>query len=230
MVKYLIMKTCRRSLKFLTIAVVFLGTGIGAYLVWPRDSVESKDRTAENEPERRRSWARAMSRPGLPNLYKVNNGLYRGGQPEKEGYKELVKLGVKTIVCIRTHDDDSKNLGDLPIQCVHLSVTLIPTKEQVAEFLKVATDKKRQPVYFHCMRGADRTGTMCVMYRIAVDGWSKEAAIEEMAKGGFGLNPLLKGSITKFVQKMDVDWLREKSGLKGKAKSDEKSASEPLRK
>ena len=53
-------------------------------------------------PERRPSeWAIKLERPGLPNLYKVNDGLYHGAQPTSEGVKELERLGIKTIVCLR---------------------------------------------------------------------------------------------------------------------------------
>jgi tyrosine-protein phosphatase SIW14 len=235
MIKYLFMICCRFASKLLIVFVIFSLLGIGSYFAWPRgkEPAETKGRTVERAdlksssagprkakaPGGRESWAKAISRPGLPNLHKINDRLYRGGQPEKEGYAELVKLGVKTIVCLRTDDEDSEHLGDLPLRCVHLSITLTPTREQVVEFLKVATDKKRQPVYFHCKYGSDRTGTMCAMYRIAVEGWSKQAAIEEMTKGGFGYHWWT--GLTKFVQGIDVDWLREKAGLTKKGQGAE---------
>jgi tyrosine-protein phosphatase SIW14 len=222
------MMSCRCATKFLIILVIFSTLGVGAYFVWSRkqEPTETKAPTVERatsncsstaprqvrSPGGRKSWAKAISRPGLPNLHKINDRLYRGGQPEKEGYAELAKLGVKTIVCLRTDDEDSEHLGDLPIRCVHLSITLTPTKEQVVEFLKAATDTKRQPVYFHCKYGSDRTGTMCAIYRIAVDGWSKQAAIDEMTRGGFGYHWWT--GLTKFVREIDVDWLRERVGLK----------------
>ena len=41
---------------------------------------------AEQAP---RAWAEAIpDRPGLPNLFRVGPGLYRGAQPEREGYAD----------------------------------------------------------------------------------------------------------------------------------------------
>jgi tyrosine-protein phosphatase SIW14 len=93
--------------------------------------------------------------------------------------------------------------------------TWSPTEEQAVKFLKVATNKKRQPVFVHCKHGSDRTGVMCAMYRVVVDGWSKQSAIEEMIKGDFGFHPLWTNLI-KFVQNISVDSLKEKSGLNKK--------------
>ena len=45
-----------------------------------------------------------------------------------------------------------------------------PTDEQVREFFTVVLDPARQPVFFHCAHGKDRTGTMAALYRIEVDG------------------------------------------------------------
>ncbi len=44
----------------------------------------------------------------------------------------------------------------------------------------------------HCQRGADRAGTMCVLYCVAVQGWTKEEAIREMTEGGFGFYEIWK--------------------------------------
>src|SRR5258708_29326151 len=40
----------------------------------------------------------------LPNLYKVNSSLYRGGQPTEAGIMALAKMGVKTIIDLRDND------------------------------------------------------------------------------------------------------------------------------
>lgn len=39
---------------------------------------------------------------GLPNLMRVSDRLYRGGQPSREGLKRLKELGVKTVVNLRS--------------------------------------------------------------------------------------------------------------------------------
>ena len=46
----------------------------------------------ENEKNRLDIWAKPVKRDGLPNLFKVSDKIYRGGQPEREGFKEFFDL------------------------------------------------------------------------------------------------------------------------------------------
>ena len=62
-------------------------------------------------------------------------------------------------------------------------------------------------VLMHCKHGSDRTGLMAAMYRIVVQGWSKEDALSEMTQGGFGDNKHFKDSI-RYMMQADVDKLR----------------------
>jgi uncharacterized protein (TIGR01244 family) len=161
-------------------------------------------------------WAKAVKKPGLPNLHKVNDRLYRGAQPEENGYEELAKMGVKTVICLRETDPDLDKIKQAKLEGIHIPVkTWNPTKDQVVEFLKAVTDKSKQPVYVHCRHGSDRTGTMCAIYRVAVEGWSKEDAIREMTKGDFGFHSLWTNLI-RFVEKLDIDALKKKAGLEEK--------------
>jgi uncharacterized protein (TIGR01244 family) len=159
------------------------------------------------------TWAKAVKTPGLPNLHKVNDQFYRGAQPEKEGYRELAKMGIKTVICLRESDPDLESIKQAKLECIHIPMkTWNPTVEEAVEFLKTVTDKSKQPVYVHCKHGSDRTGTMCAIYRIAIDGWSKEDAIKEMTKGDFGFHPLWTNLI-RFIKKLDIDALKKKAEL-----------------
>jgi protein tyrosine/serine phosphatase len=86
--------------------------------------------------------------------------------------------------------------------------------KEVVRFLRIVTDERRQPVFVHCQRGADRTGTMCAIYRIFAQGWTKEQAIAEMTKGGFGF---YKGwqNLIDYIRELDVERIRERVGAKG---------------
>jgi protein tyrosine phosphatase (PTP) superfamily phosphohydrolase (DUF442 family) len=170
-------------------------------------------RTAEPKP-RPQAWAAKMDRPGLPNLHKVNDGLYRGAQPTPEGIKELEKLGIKTIVGLRSNHSDKEILGNANLVFEHIPIQTWHMKEEdVVRFLQIASDKNRQPVFVHCQHGADRTGTMCAAYRMAVDGWTKQQAIAEMTQGGFGFHSIWTNLI-KFIDGLDVEKVRAKAGLR----------------
>jgi len=49
-------------------------------------------RTADPVKTRPAAWAVKLDRPGLPNLHKINDNLYRSAQPKAEGVQELEKL------------------------------------------------------------------------------------------------------------------------------------------
>jgi protein tyrosine/serine phosphatase len=54
-----------------------------------------------------------------------------------------------------------------------------PKDEQVERALAIINDAANQPVFVHCKRGADRTGTLIAIYRIMHDGWTSEDALRE---------------------------------------------------
>jgi len=85
-------------------------------------------------------------------------------------------------------------------------------EKELVRFLKIVSDKERQPVFVHCQYGSDRTGTMCATYRIAVQGWTKEEAIAEMTKGGFGFHGVWE-NLVEYIRKVDVEKIRKKAGL-----------------
>ena len=191
-----------------------LGMCLGCLLagaLWAAAVSRSDEPIVKTRPA---AWAVKLDRPGLPNLFKVNARLYRGAQPTVEGIKELKKLGVKTIVGLRDKHSDKDILGDSKIAFEHIPIkTWDPEEKDVIRFLQIVADKSRQPVFVHCEHGADRTGTMCAIYRVAVDGWSKQQAIDEMTNGGFGFHSVWS-NLPKFIEKLDVEKVKAKAGLK----------------
>lgn len=153
------------------------------------------------------NWAQPMEIAGVPNFFKVSDALYRGAQPTKEGMREIEKLGVKTVVNLRSFHSDRDELGDTDLESEHIWMKVWhPEEEEVVRFLEIVTDPEKTPVFVHCQRGADRTGTMCAIYRIVVQGWSKEEAIREMTDGGFGFHSMLE-NLPEFIEDLDVEVL-----------------------
>ena len=48
----------------------------------------------------------------------------------------------------------------------------------------MSNNPENYPIFFHCRRGADRTGAMAAMYRIANQGWGAEKAYGEARNSG----------------------------------------------
>jgi protein tyrosine phosphatase (PTP) superfamily phosphohydrolase (DUF442 family) len=157
-------------------------------------------------------WAKPIELPGLPNLYKVSDDLYRGAQPTAEGVQQLKKLGVRTIVNLRLFDFDRDKIKGTGLAYQHIRfMTWYPQDKKVIRFLKIVTDPNNTPVFLHCQRGADRTGAMCAIYRVAVQGWLKTEAIDEMVNGGFAFN---RGwmNLIEYIEELDIEDIKRGVG------------------
>lgn len=158
-------------------------------------------------------WARPMQMKGVPNLHKVADTLYRSAQPSAEGMRSLKAMGIETIVNLRSFHSDREEIGHTGLAYEHIYMKAWhPEEEEVVRFLQVVTNSKRAPVLVHCQHGADRTGTMCVLYRVAVQGWSKEEAVKEMMQGGFGFHGIWDNLI-HWINAVDVEEIKKKAGI-----------------
>ena len=174
----------------------------------------NNQRQVKAEQASGRKWAERIELPGVPNLHKVSANLYRGAQPTAEGMKQLEKLGVKTVVNLRSSRSDRDEIEDTALTYEHISMTTWnPDDEDIIRFLQITTDAGRTPVFVHCRHGADRTGTVSAIYRIAIERWSKDEAIEEMTKGGFGYHRIWK-NLVDYIRQLDVDTMMRSAELK----------------
>jgi protein tyrosine/serine phosphatase len=151
--------------------------------------------------------------PGVPNFHRVDEGLWRGAQPTAEGFRNLERMGVRTVVNLRTFHSDREGIAGTGLDYEHIHAKAWHAEEEdVVAFLRVATDPARRPVFVHCQHGADRTGLVCAAYRIAVEGWPKERAIREMTEGGFGYHDEWSNLVT-WLREMDVARVRREAGI-----------------
>lgn len=177
-------------------------------------AVSSHTASALVATQRPTQWAQRIQRPGLPNFFKVSEALYRGAQPTAEGMQQLPELEIKTVVNLRAGHSDRKVLAGTKLEYVEIPMlTWLPKEADVVRFLQTVADGKRGPVFVHCQHGADRTGMMVALYRVVVQGWSKDEALKEMTTGGFGYHRMWK-KIVKYVKNLDADRFRQKAGIK----------------
>jgi len=150
--------------------------------------------------ERPAHWAAPIEKKGLQNLFKVSDTLYRGAQPTRDGFLELKKMGIKTVINLREFHTDEKLINGLGFVYFQFpSATSKPRKEDYQQILDILQNPESQPVFVHCRRGADRTGTAVALYRIVVQGWSTEEAIKELQDGGYGYHAVFQEMI-RFVR------------------------------
>jgi protein tyrosine phosphatase (PTP) superfamily phosphohydrolase (DUF442 family) len=170
----------------------------------------------ESAAARPPNWARPLVLPGISNFYQVTTNLYRGAQPTAEGMKELKAMGIRTVINLRAFHSDKDKVESAGMKSVRFETKPWHAEEEdVIGFLKVVSDTNNLPAFVHCQRGADRTGMMCAMYRVAVCGWTKQEAIAEMKNGGFDFSPAWK-NLVEFVEKADVEDIKRRAGLSGK--------------
>ena len=82
----------------------------------------------------------------------------------------------------------------------------------VLKALRIMTDPQNRPLMIHCAHGADRTGAMVALYRVVVQGWTKEQAVREMNQGGYHHNGLFR-NLDRYVLNVNVDALRKELGV-----------------
>jgi tyrosine-protein phosphatase SIW14 len=142
---------------------------------------------------------------GVPNFHQVNDHIYRGAQPSDRGFSELAKLGIKTVIDLREAGDRTEAEKKI-VQAAgmrYLSFPLAgygaPPTELVAKVLSLFDDASAGPVFVHCRRGADRTGTMVACYRIVHDHWENaKALVEAKACGMSWTERAMQSYITHF--------------------------------
>ena len=151
---------------------------------------------------------------GVPNFHKISEDLYRSGQPTAEGLRNLKKtFGIRTVIDLRWLHSDRKEIKGSGLKYEHINMTVLyPEESQAVKFLRIIGDRRGSPVLVHCQHGADRTGVMCAIYRIAVQGWTKEKALKEMVEGGFGFHGIW-GHLAQWVNKLDIEKIKQKAGI-----------------
>jgi len=134
--------------------------------------------------------------PSIANFHRVDANVFRGGQPKPAEFQTLARMGIKTVLDLREESHASgedklvKSAGMHYISLPMNGLTA-PSDQQVARALAVIEDSANSPVFVHCRRGADRTGTVIACYRVSHDGWQNQRALDEA--NTFGMSWIERG-------------------------------------
>jgi tyrosine-protein phosphatase SIW14 len=132
------------------------------------------------------AWAANVEAPGVPNFHRVNEHVYRGGQPVNVGWNSLAHLGIKVVIDLRTSIEHPVKAEEHAVEAAGMDYINVPMRgmgappaESVLKVLTLMLAESRGPVFVHCRRGSDRTGTVVACYRILHDHWENWKALEE---------------------------------------------------
>ncbi len=167
-----------------------------------------------SSPERPAHWAEPTRMEGVPNFHRISDSLYRAAQPSAEGMRNLKARGIVTIVNLRSFRSDRGLIKETGLAYEHIHMKAWhPAEEDAVRVLQIVTSPGRTPVLVHCQHGADRTGTMCALYRVEVQGWTKEEALKEMTEGGFGFHGIWQ-DLVWWIDALDLERIKRKAGIK----------------
>ena len=159
------------------------------------------------------AWAEPLELEGVENFHQVSPSLYRGAQPTAQGFKNLQAMGIRTVVNLRWMHSDRDKIRGTELGYEHITFNpLHPEDKEVVRFLKIVNESSNHPIFVHCAYGSDRTGMMCAIYRVAVQGWGKEAAIAEWTEGDFGFHDVYQDLI-KYVRELDIARMKRLAGM-----------------
>jgi len=152
----------------------------------------------------------AMDRAFLLNLEVVEKGrLIRSGEPLRGDLDYILdKHGLGTIFCLNESEEEEiikwARAHEVEVIAIKMKSDKAPTPAQVGLFLDMMSGKTVElgrykplitqsagidtnkpydfefPVLVHCIGGADRTGVMVAVYRMAYQGWDLTDAKTDM--------------------------------------------------
>lgn len=149
--------------------------------------------------------------PGVINFARVDAALWRGSQPTAEGFRNLEKLGVRTIVSFRHDNDDLPLLKGTGLKYLRIpSRAFRPKDANIVRFLKLMQEPAHWPVFIHCAQGRDRTGYNAAAYRMVYQGWKAEDAIAEMKTFRFNRVWLTNPG---YLRDLDVEGMKQRMAV-----------------
>ena len=144
---------------------------------------------------------------GIENLFAVEQGIFRGGDPTPEGWAWLKGEGVKIVIKLNTCSEGTDAVAEKLGMIVHrfpinwFYQTIWHPSDRL---LHAAVSLLQAGSYVHCEHGEDRTGIVVGCFRLS-QGWTKEDAWAEMIGHRFHIG--LQGLVRAWERQKPEDWV-----------------------
>lgn len=180
--------------KFLLASIITaaaLAIAVSTIVLSNGSPAESRTRTSETTRVEYAEVTAGEIAATLPLFHRVDENYVRGSQPLRGGIGTLKRLGVRTLVDLRSiydHTGDVKTAAEvagLSYEWVPMSVWNPPTDDEANRFVSLVTNPSRGPFFVFCADGLNRIGEMTAIYRVAHNKWTVEKALDETDKLGF---------------------------------------------
>lgn len=159
-------------------------------------------------PARPERWATPIVVPGAGNAHRITPTVYRSAQPTHDGMRAFERLGVRRVLNLRRFSSDVELVQGTSLALDEMRINTWKVRDHhVISVLRILQQPHLGPFLIHCWHGADRTGLMSAMFRIVVQDWTREDALEELVHGGYGFHGAWR-NIIAYVEDVDVAGLR----------------------
>ena len=147
--------------------------------------------------------------------------FYRSGCMTAAGLEATIKMyGIRTVINLMEESPDpvlqphyfapasvkeSALVTKVGARYIAMTVEYLPRHralseqpETIARYLEILDDPKSYPVLIHCKAGLHRTGVLVALYRMELEGWTKDQALAELRANGFG--EFASSSANEYIQ------------------------------
>lgn len=185
-------KQVQKKFLFIAVSLVVVFSVVIAARLLGQANPETTLKPAESQAQPVRLDEKSSEvQVALPVFRRLDENYMRGGEPARGGLGVLTRLGVKTILDLRSEYDytddirvSAERLGFI-YRRLPLSVWNPPTDKEANDFVRMVTNKTEGPFFVFCSDGIHRTGEMSAIYRIVNDQWEIDQALAEMDEAGF---------------------------------------------
>jgi protein tyrosine/serine phosphatase len=169
----------------------------------------------------------------ITNFHKVDENIYRGARPSgSASYQFLKQIGVKTIINLEgdatqelfpgrgkgktsaTITTEKHQAALANLNFIHMPLRELPAgsrefRERVEKVLQIMSEPSNQPVFIHCLHGADRTGVIVALYRVKYMNWKASEAWHEMNVTGHNFGHyLFTSDLDELFVNLTAQWAR----------------------
>ena len=157
--------------------------------------------------------------PQFPwNFHKVNENLYRSGQPDEDEFESLYTFNnIRSVLNLRESSRSKKHISainkkwnnaitlyEMPVDTDEIS------EKDLYKILLILRDAPK-PVLIHCLLGSNRTGCAVAAYRIVFENWRVADAVNEFMEPKYGHHRIIYPHIPVLLRK--INWKNLKSAV-----------------